>query len=133
MLSPRPIPNFYGLNGLIILYGIKNCDTVKKARQWLDTHAIEYRFHDFRDDGINSSQIHRWLDELGWETLINKRSTSWKALPDDARQNMDAATAADAIEKQPTLITRPLLDTGQERFTGFSATRYQTIFNQHTL
>jgi len=133
MLRRRLIPNFDGLNRLITLYGIKNCDTVKKARQWLDMHAIEYRFHDFRDDGIESSQIHQWLDELGWETLINKRSPSWKALPEDAQQNMDAATAADAIKKQPTLIKRPLLDTGQERFIGFSASRYQTIFNQHTL
>jgi Spx/MgsR family transcriptional regulator len=118
---------------LITLYGIKNCDTVKKARNWLDLHGIEYRFHDFREDGLEEAEVAAWLTELGWEQLVNKRSTSWKALAAQDRETMDEQSALRAIMAQPTLIKRPLLDTGHERFTGFSAANYQKIFNQHTL
>jgi Spx/MgsR family transcriptional regulator len=118
---------------VITLYGIKNCDTVKKARNWLEMHEVEYHFHDFRADGLERKKVKLWLDELGWETLVNRRSTSWKALDADARDNMDAASALEAILAQPTLIKRPLLDTGHERFVGFSAASYQKLFHQHTL
>jgi Spx/MgsR family transcriptional regulator len=118
---------------LITLYGIKNCDTVKKARNWLDLHGIEYRFHDFREDGLEAAAVSAWLAELGWEQLVNKRSTSWKALDARDRETMDEKSALRAIMAQPTLIKRPLLDTGHERFTGFSAANYQQIFNRHTL
>lgn len=118
---------------MITLYGIKNCDTVKKARRWLDDQGIDYRFHDFREDGLDEAQLQRWLDELGWETLLNKRSTSWKALSVEAREGMDSASAMKAILATPTLIKRPVLDTGDKRHTGFSSGNYQSIFNQHTL
>ena len=121
------------LSGLITLYGIKNCDTVKKARKWLDLHGIEYRFHDFRADGLEPETVAGWLAELGWESLVNRRSTSWKALDAATREGMDDSSALAAIMAQPTLIKRPLLDTGHERFTGFSASSYQTIFSKHTL
>jgi arsenate reductase len=118
---------------VITLYGIKNCDTVKKARKWLEEHGIEYQFHDFRADGLERAAVQSWLDELGWPNLVNKRSTTWKTLDEDARQNMDTASALVAIMEQPTLIKRPLLDTGLERHTGFSVASYQTIFDRHTL
>ena len=118
---------------MITLYGINNCDTVKKARKWLELHAIEYSFHDFRKDGLEQPTVRAWLAELGWETLINKRSTSWKALSPELREAMDDESAVAAILEQPTLIKRPLLDTGHERHTGFSAAGYQKIFNLHTL
>lgn len=118
---------------MITLHGIKNCDTVKKARRWLDDHGIEYIFHDFREDGLDPKALQEWLGELGWEQLLNRRSTTWKQLSPERRDSMDAAAAKEAILEQPTLIKRPLLDTGHERFVGFSADRYQTIFNQHTL
>ena len=118
---------------MITLYGIKNCDTVKKARRWLDEHDIDYQFHDFREDGLEPRQVEHWLGELGWEELLNKRSTSWKALPAETRDAMDDEAALQAILEQPTLIKRPLLDTGHERFTGFSAASYQTILKDHTL
>lgn len=120
-------------SGLITLYGIKNCDTVKKARKWLDLHGIEYRFHDFREDGLEPEAVAGWLEELGWESLVNRRSTSWKALDETTREGMDNGSALAAIMAQPTLIKRPLLDTGHERFTGFSAASYQAIFSKHTL
>ena len=118
---------------MITLYGIKNCDTVKKARRWLELQGIDYQFHDFREDGLDQEALQGWLQELGWETLLNKRSTTWKQLPPKTRDAMDETTARAAILEQPTLIKRPLLDTGKERFNGFSADRYQAIFNRHTL
>ena len=118
---------------MITLYGIKNCDTVKKARRWLDDQSIEYSFHDFREDGISAETVEKWLEELGWEQLVNKRSTSWKQLSPELRETMDASSAKAAILEQPTLIKRPLLDTGHDKFNGFSADRYRAIFSQHTL
>ena len=118
---------------LITLYGIKNCDKVKKARNWLDTHGIEYQFHDFRADGLDRAVLQGWISELGWQNLVNRRSTSWKALDASTRETMNEDSALDAILAQPTLIKRPLLDTGRERYNGFSVNEYQEIFNRHTL
>lgn len=118
---------------MITLYGIKNCDTVKKARKWLEQQGVDYQFHDFRADGLSSEMVQGWLHELGWEQLINKRSTSWKALDEGTRKAMDDGSALPAILAHPTLIKRPLLDTGHERFTGFSSEGYRRIFNLHTL
>lgn len=118
---------------MITLYGIKNCDTVRKARKWLQDHSVEYRFHDFREDGLAPEAVQGWLQELGWQNLVNRRSTSWKALDEATRENMDENSALTAIMAHPTLIKRPLLDTGHERFTGFAAANYQKIFNLHTL
>ena len=118
---------------MITLYGIKNCDTVKKARKWLEEHGIDYRFHDFRGDGLEEETVQAWLDELGWPNLVNKRSTTWQALDEQMREHMDTSSALAAIMEHPTLIKRPLLDTGHERHTGFSVANYQKIFDRHTL
>lgn len=118
---------------VITLYGIKNCDTVKKARKWLDTHNIDYQFHDFREDGLTEDAVAAWLEELGWQNLLNRRSTSWKSLDEQTRLDMDEEAALKTILLHPTLIKRPLLDTGQQRYTGFSAASYAKIFNAHTL
>lgn len=117
----------------ITLYGIKNCDTVKKTRKWLDMHGIDYRYHDFRENGLDPEAVKIWINELGWQNLVNRRSTSWKALNEQTRVNMDDVTAHKAILSHPTLIKRPLLDTGQQRFVGFSTANYAKIFNLHTL
>ena len=118
---------------MITVYGIKNCDTVKKARKWLEEQGIDYQFHDFREDGVERDAVAAWLDELGWQKLVNKRSTTWKTLDEQTRQNMDEKMALEAIVAQPTLIKRPLLDTGKARFTGFNVANYEKIFNAHTL
>ncbi len=118
---------------MITLYGIKNCDTVKKARKWLDQHAVEYSFHDLREDGLERALAASWLDALPWETVVNKRSTTWKNLAPAQRENMDRDSALEAILEQPTLVKRPLLDIGQELHCGFSAASYQKIFGHHTL
>jgi arsenate reductase len=118
---------------MITLYGISNCDTVKKARRWLDQHGVEYRFHDFREQGLEREQVRQWLAELGWQQLVNSRSTSWRALDERTRRQMNDEAALEAILAQPTLIRRPLLDVGHERLSGFSAADYAKIFNKHTL
>jgi len=112
----------------VTLYGIPNCDTVKKSRVWLENANIDTRFHDFRKDGLEASQVQTWIDALGWETLLNKRSTSWKALDENQRLNMDAKSALAAIIESPTLIKRPLLDTGSSLHVGFKAAAYEEIF-----
>ena len=115
------------------LYGIKNCDTVKKACKWLESHQIDYQFHDLRADGLSEEQVNSWLNELGWETVVNKRSTTWKQLTPEQRENMDNQSAVAIILEHPTLIKRPLLDTGSERHVGFKDTTYANIFQHHTL
>ncbi len=118
---------------VITLYGIKNCDTVKKSRKWLEAHGIDYKYHDFREDGVEEDAVAAWIEELGWQNLLNRRSPSWKSLKEEARQNMDDQAACKAVVLHPTLIKRPLLDTGKQRYTGFSAASYVKIFNVHTL
>ena len=117
---------------VITLYGIKNCDTVKKARQWLDDHNLEYHFHDFRTDGLTPDAVGHWTAELGWETLLNKRSTNWKQLSTEVKEGMNEENAQREILAQPTLIKRPLLDTGRARYVGFKPDTYATIFSEET-
>lgn len=112
---------------MFTLYGIKNCDTVKKARKWLDNHQIAYQFHDFRVDGLEPALVTSWLTTLGWETLINKRSTTWKQLSDQQRSALNDSNAAAIILLHPTLIKRPLLDTGTTLQLGFKDADYQHL------
>ena len=132
LLGPEELTTRWSI-AVITLYGIKNCDTVKKARKWLDTKGIEYQYHDFREDGVDQEAVTVWIEELGWQNLLNRRSTSWKALNEQARENMNEKAAHKAVMLHPTLIKRPLLDTGKQRYTGFSAASYAKIFNAHTL
>jgi Spx/MgsR family transcriptional regulator len=118
---------------VVTLYGIKNCDSVKKARSWLDMHGIEYSFHDFREQGITAPLLQAWLNELGWETLLNRRSTSWKQLDEATREAMDERLALEVTLEHPTLIKRPLLDTGASRHVGFKESEYAELFQKHTL
>lgn len=114
---------------MITLYGIKNCDTVKKARTWLEQNKMDYRFHDFRADGLTAEQVKIWIAEIGLETLVNKRSTTWKELDEATKTNFNETNAAIVISENPTLIKRPLLDTGKQKYVGFKDAEYNTIFN----
>lgn len=111
----------------IILYGLKNCDTCTKARQWLATQGIDHAFVDLRADGIERGRIRRWLDEVGHETLINRRSRTWRELDETERAVAGDEAAADLLLRHPTLIKRPVLelDTGGV-VVGFSGPRYET-------
>ena len=111
------------------LFGIKNCDTVKKARKWLEARGIDYHFHDFRADGLKQTQVKNWVTELGWEKLVNKRSTTWKQLDVGVRERLDDASVVPIILENPTLIKRPVLDTGDSRHVGFTASRYHILFS----
>ncbi len=112
----------------ITLYGISNCDTVKKARTWLDTQGANYTFHDFRKDGITEADIKTWVDALGWEGLINKRSTTWKQLDDAIKAELSDNTIIPILLKSPTLIKRPLLAQNGEYSVGFKAADYEKRF-----
>ncbi len=114
------------------LYGIKNCDTVKAARKWLDTHNIDHNFHDLREQPIELAQWQHWLTELGL-ALVNKRSTTWKQLSEVQRNTLDEQSAATLLAANPTLMKRPLLNTGTSLIIGFKADQYQQLFAHHTL
>lgn len=109
---------------MTILYGIKNCDTVKKARAWLETQGVGYRFHDFRADGLSPELLDKLEAALGWETLLNRRGTTWRKLAEDRRENIDRAQAMALMLEQPSLIKRPVLDTGTKTLIGFTSDYY---------
>jgi arsenate reductase len=110
------------------LYGIKNCDSVKKARHWLDANGIPYQFHDFRSDGITTEQINLWLTQLGAERILNKRSTSWRNLTEEQKQDLSDSALLPLLKAQPTLIKRPVLVNENIQTVGFSPKEYEKIF-----
>lgn len=113
----------------IVLYGIPNCDQVKKARAWLADHAIAYRFHDFKKLGADARLISAWQDAIGWEQLLNRRGTTWRALSDEEKTSVvDPPSAAALMSLYPTLIKRPVLSLPGCLHTGFSDVDYYNIF-----
>ena len=113
----------------VSMYGIKNCDTIKKARKWLEAHGVEYEFHVYKTEGVDPGKLDTWCDELGFEALVNKRGTTYRKLGDDIKANLDEATAKKVMLENPSIIKRPLLDTGSERLVGFDAERYAQLFS----
>lgn len=113
---------------MVTLYGIKNCDSVKKARAWLERNGIEYQFHDFRTDRLPAMLLQRWIDQLGWEALLNRRGTTWRQLPESTRATIDEKRAQSLMLEQPTLIKRPVLDDGRTSQVGFKEADYQDRF-----
>jgi len=116
---------------MVTLYGIKNCDTVRKARRWLDDHRVEYRFHDLRTDGLSPDLIDHWMQGLEWEQLINRRGTTWRKLPEEQRDNLDTGTAREIMLANPTIIKRPVVDTGSGHHVGFSDDQFTRLFSDH--
>lgn len=114
-----------------ILYGIPNCDTIRKAKKWLADHGVEFRFHDFRKDGITQEQLQQWCSQAGWETLLNKRGTTWRQVPEDAKASIDESSAIALLLEHPAMIKRPVLESDQLNTieVGFSDARYQEIFS----
>ncbi len=113
----------------VTLYGIKNCDTIKKAKLWLELNNIDYQFHDFRVDGISKSLVTTWTKQLEWETLLNTRSTTWRKLPDAQKDNINKSRAIALMLEQPAMIKRPVLTVKNRVYVGFKDDTYKEIFS----
>lgn len=103
----------------LTLYGIPNCDTVKKARVWLDQHGVAYSFHDYKKQGADADWLDARIAEHGWETVLNRAGTTFRALPDEEKNGLDPVTAAALMQGQPSMIKRPILDLGERSLVGF--------------
>jgi Spx/MgsR family transcriptional regulator len=112
----------------VTIYGIKNCDTMKKARTWLDAKGVAYRFHDYKAEGIDAESLKRWVKTLGWETVLNRSGTTFRALPDADKQDLDAGKAIALMLAQPSMIKRPILDRDGALTAGFKPEIYETLF-----
>jgi arsenate reductase len=108
----------------MILYGIRNCDTMKKARAWLDARGLAYDFHDYKAAGIDEARLRGWARELGWEKLLNRAGTTFRKLPDVDKAGLDADKAIALMLAQPSMIKRPVLDLGTRRIVGFDPAVY---------
>ena len=113
---------------MVAIYGIPNCDTMRKARKWLDGQGAKYEFHDYKKRGMDADRLRAWVAELSWETLLNRRGMIWRKLPEDVRANMNEASAIRVMLETPSIIRRPVLDTGNARLVGFSEEKYLEIF-----
>lgn len=115
---------------MITMFGIKNCDTIKKARKWLEAEGIDYQFHDYKKDGLTTDQLNVWVNDLGWEVLINKRGTTWRKLPEEVKESIDQASAIEIMLDNTSIIKRPLLvDDANNKLLGFNAEDYQNFIN----
>ena len=112
----------------MILYGIPNCDTVKKARKWLDARGVAYTFHDYKKAGVDEGALSDWVAEAGWEALLNKRGTTFRALPDADKADIDAAKAIRLMVANPSLIKRPVVAGAGDLLIGFSEADYAARF-----
>ncbi len=108
----------------ITIYGIKNCDTMKKARAWLDSHGVAYDFHDYKTAGIAKDKLKGWSDALGWETLLNRAGTTFRKLPDGDKEDLNERKALALMLAQPSMIKRPVLDLGGKLLVGFKPETY---------
>jgi arsenate reductase len=109
----------------ITMYGIKNCDTIKKARDWLAEHGVSYEFHDYKASGIDEPRLQGWVDRLGWEVLLNRAGTTFRKLPDADKADIDAARAVALMRDQPSMIKRPVLDVDGDLLVGFKPDAYR--------
>jgi arsenate reductase len=119
----------------VTLYGIPNCDTVKKARTWLDANGIAYTFHDFKKAGLDAALVSTWLKDVPWDVLVNRKGTTWRGLPDERKAAIiDNASATALMVELPAIVKRPVLqaDNGQPAQVGFNDALYQQIFNHQS-
>jgi arsenate reductase len=118
MAKPKPVT----------IYGIKNCDTMKKARAWLDQRGVAYAFHDYKAEGVDKASLERWAGQAGWETLLNRAGTTFRKLPDKDRENLTERKAIALMLAQPSMIKRPVLDVGGKLLVGFKPDAYARQF-----
>ena len=112
-----------------VIYGIKNCDTMKKAMRWLDAAGVVYRFHDYRRDGLDKQRLAAWCAALGWEVLLNRRGTTWRRLDDSLKADLDEGRAIELMAEHPALIKRPVAEFAGRLEVGFSAGHYAAMFS----
>ena len=112
------------------VYGIRNCDTVKKALRWLDEHAVSYTFHDFKSKGITASRLKQWVGEQGWEALVNKKGLTWKQLPEEVRASVKSgASAVKLLQEKTSAIKRPVVEKDDKIvILGFDENKYSELF-----
>ena len=115
-------------SGSVTIYGIKNCDTMKKARAWLDARGVAYAFHDYKAAGIDRGVLEGWARAVGWETLLNRAGTTFRALPVTDKADLSEKKAIALMIAQPSMIKRPVLDTGKGLLVGFKADQYENAF-----
>ena len=113
----------------ITLYGTQHCDPAKKARKWLDENSITHRFHDVRADGLDQDTLKRWINTAGWETVLNKRGTTWRKLDPAVQENVSASNVTELLLEHRAMIKRPVLDVNGSITIGFKADNYHEIFN----
>lgn len=110
-----------------VIYGIRNCDTMKKARTWLESHHIEYTFHDYKLSGIDRERLEKWIRIVGWEVLLNRAGTTFRKLPDARKQGVGEREAVALMLEQPSMIKRPVLEHGTKLLVGFKPDQYAGI------
>ena len=113
---------------MITMYGIPNCDTIKKARRWLEDHGVAHVFHDYRNGGVDEGMLRPWVQEHGWPALLNRAGTTFRKLPDHQKRDIDEDKAIALMLANPSMIKRPVLDLGDRREVGFKAENYSTLF-----
>jgi len=114
---------------MTIMYGIKNCDTVKKARAWLDAHKVEYQFHDYKTEGIDRVRLEKWVKALGWEMVLNRAGTTFRKLPDKDKEGLTEKKAIALMLDQPSMIKRPMIEKGGKFLIGFKPEAYDQAFS----
>jgi arsenate reductase len=110
------------------LYGIRNCDTMKKAWTWLDQHGVAYAFHDYKKEGIDQGRLEAWAGQVGWEVLLNRAGTTFRKLPEADRTGLDQAKAIGLMQAQPSMIKRPVLEANGQLLVGFKPADYERLF-----
>ncbi|MEX0335712.1 ArsC family reductase [Vibrio tubiashii] len=113
----------------ITMYGIPNCDTIKKAKKWLEAEGVEYNFHDYRKQGIDKALVETFCQQLGWENVLNKRGTTYRQLTPEQKESLNEANAIELLVEQPAMIKRPILVSGNDYHLGFKADQYASIFS----
>ena len=118
---------------MLIVFGIKSCDTCRRAKKYLDEHNIEFRFHDLRDDGLDIQMLERWTQRIGWARLLNKQSLTWRKIPEVDRNDMTHDKALAAMIDNPTLVKRPVLESDKFIAVGFSEKRFGDFINNNDI
>jgi len=113
---------------MITMYGIPNCDTIKKAKKWLEANDIDYEFHDYKKKGITKAKLKDWCKQADWEVLLNRRGTTWRKLDDEIKDNINKTSAIDIMAENTSIIKRPVIETDNEILVGFSTDTYEAAF-----